>query len=426
MAGRNVGSMLQKHGYTEIKKIGEGSFGQALLVQAKDGSQVVAKMVDVSKASTKERDDATKEGRVLASLKHPFIVRYRENFTDGGWFCILMDYCRGGDLAKQIEIYKKNRQMIEEPQVLRWFTQAMMALKYIHERHILHRDLKPGNFFLSKSGNLKMGDFGIAKVLSSTMACAKTQIGTPYYLSPEVCQEKPYTWGSDIWAMGCVLFEVCQLKVPFDAPSISGLVQKIVRGPVPVPYNHSPVIRELVAIMLNRNAVSRPLADDILKRPQIQAIVRCMLDEVQGQERADAAANRPDLQPAPAAPAAPPPPMPLSARDRMQDKRDGDEFFRQGELVEYYSGTHGKWIAATILKLDSSSGSIIVDLKPSTWITRDKQVGKIRRRKAPPKGGRSPSPAARIASPSPAARAAQNVFSARGPSPRRNARVGGA
>eukprot|EP00438_Fugacium_kawagutii_P007723 Skav217311 [mRNA] locus=scaffold3163:30684:45087:+ [translate_table: standard] len=89
-----------------------------------------------------------------------------------------------GDLSKQIDDARRKRQNIPEGQVLCWFTQAMLALKYIHERHVLHRDLKPGNFFVS-NGALKMGDFGIAKVLSCTLACARTQIGTPYYLSPE-------------------------------------------------------------------------------------------------------------------------------------------------------------------------------------------------------------------------------------------------
>merc|ERR1719240_1391834 len=200
-----------------------------------------------------------REGQLLSTLKHPYIVRYRENFADAGWLCILMDYCDGGDLTKPIEQARRSRTPIKEEQVLRWFTQGMLALKYIHDRHILHRDLKPSNFFLSKSGSLKMGDFGIAKVLSCTIACARTQIGTPYYLSPEVCQEKPYAWSSDIWAMGCILYELCAAKVPFDAPNISGLVQRIVRGPIPtVPQTYSAPVRELCGQMLNRAAKSRP------------------------------------------------------------------------------------------------------------------------------------------------------------------------
>jgi len=377
---RDVPGILAKHGYAEIRKIGEGSFGKAILVQSKDGSRMVCKMVDISKASRKETDDAMKEGQLLATLKHPYIVRYRENYTDKGWFCIIMDYCDGGDLTKQVEYAKRARSPIAEDQILRWFTQAVLALKYLHERHILHRDLKPSNFFLCKNGNLKMGDFGIAKVLSCTIACAKTQIGTPYYLSPEVCLEKPYSWGSDIWAMGCILYELCALKVPFDATNISGLVQKICNGPLPVvPHTYSDFLRALCREMLNRNASVRPSCEDILKRPQVQAMVRRMLDEAQEAQEpaklgstppAETGGNSPkDLPGKPAAPTPGGGPYADSAGS-----------YKQNDQVEYYSGTHNDWLAAVIINADTH-GRIIIDLKPNTWITKEDQAMKVRPRK---------------------------------------------
>merc|ERR1719371_2887 len=164
-----------------------------------------------------------------------------------------MDYAEGGDLFKMIDRVRRACSSLGESQILRWMTQALLALKYIHDKHVLHRDLKSSNFFLSKSNNLKMGDFGIAKVLSCTAACARTQIGTPYYLSPEVCQEKPYTWPSDIWAMGCIFFELCERKVPFDAANISGLVQKICRGPIPIiASDYSDFVKRTCSSMLSR------------------------------------------------------------------------------------------------------------------------------------------------------------------------------
>lgn len=350
---RDVGRILKKHHYDEVKTIGEGSFGRAILVKAEDGSLLVCKMVNVSQASAKETQDAVKEGRLLAAFRHPFIVQYRENFIDNGWLCILMAYCEGGDLTAQIELAKKDKKAINEEQVLRWITQAFLALKYIHEKHVLHRDLKSGNFFLSKSGNLKMGDFGIARVLSCTAACAQTQIGTPYYLSPEVCQEKPYAWPSDIWAMGCILYEMCALQVPFNGPNMIALVQKICRGPTPViPDGYSDFTRQLTYELLNKNPATRPSAENVLQRPRIQSIVRRMFEQ---------------------------------AQNAQEPKNSGSSSsagtYQKGDLVEYYSNTHKDWIAASVVNTDGE-GRIIVDVKPNVWISKEAQAQQVRRQGA--------------------------------------------
>merc|ERR1719230_1806147 len=238
-------------------------------------------MIDISRASKQEKDDALKESQVLSSLKHPYIVRYRESFLEDGWLCIAMDYCEGGDLSDKIKKMRQSGKVFPQEQVLRWFTQAILALKYIHDMHILHRDLKSGNFFLSKSGNIKMGDFGIAKVLECTAACAQTQIGTPYYLSPEICHGKPYSWSSDIWALGVILYELCALKVPFDAPDLKALVQVITKGAVPdLPAEYSDPLRELFQRMLARDASERPRATEVLRQPVVQRVMKQMLNEV--------------------------------------------------------------------------------------------------------------------------------------------------
>merc|ERR1719310_370163 len=226
-------------------------------------------MIDISRASKQEKEDALKESQVLSSLKHPYIVRYRENFLEDGWLCIVMDFCEGGDLSERIKKMRSQRKSFSEEQVLRWFTQAILALKYIHDMKILHRDLKSGNFFLSKSGNLKMGDFGIAKVLECTAACAQTQIGTPYYLSPEICSGKPYNWSSDIWSMGCILHEMCARKVPFDAPDLKSLIRKITSGAPPdLPSEYSAGLRNLGRELLSRNPDDRPQAQEVRSAAQ--------------------------------------------------------------------------------------------------------------------------------------------------------------
>lgn len=110
-----------------------------------------------------------------------------------------------------------------EDLVLSWFTQICLALKHCHDRKILHRDLKSQNIFLTKKNIVKLGDFGIARVLSNTGSKAKTVVGTPYYLSPEIIESHPYSFKSDVWSLGVLLFEMCALQPPFNATSLHQL-----------------------------------------------------------------------------------------------------------------------------------------------------------------------------------------------------------
>ena len=115
-------------------------------------------------------------------------------------------YCEGGNLSRKIKNQKKLKVPFLEEQVLDWFTQLTTAIAYCHGKRVLHRDLKPGNVFLTATNQVKLGDFGIARVLENTMDKAQTVAGTPYFMSPEVCENKPYGAESDIWALGCILY----------------------------------------------------------------------------------------------------------------------------------------------------------------------------------------------------------------------------
>jgi len=122
-----------------------------------------------------------------------------------------MEFCECGDLASAIKDWKKEGGTFSEEEILNWFIQICIALEYIHGRKILHWDIKSQNIFLTSNGTVKLGDFGISKLLETTNEAAMTVVGTPYYMSPEVCENKPYTFKSDVWALGCVLYELCTL-----------------------------------------------------------------------------------------------------------------------------------------------------------------------------------------------------------------------
>lgn len=133
---------------------------------------------------------------------------------------------------------------------------------------------------MTSKGIVKIGDFGIAKVLASTMQNARTVVGTPYYLSPEIVQSKPYNFKSDMWSMGVILYEMCALKPPFDAPSLHFLAMKIVRGAFnPLPSGFSNEMKNLVGQLLNTNEKMRPDVNKVLAMPIMQNRIKVFLTE---------------------------------------------------------------------------------------------------------------------------------------------------
>eukprot|EP00658_Telonema_sp_P-2_P046262 TRINITY_DN3437_c0_g2_i2.p1 TRINITY_DN3437_c0_g2~~TRINITY_DN3437_c0_g2_i2.p1 ORF type:complete len:286 (+),score=63.33 TRINITY_DN3437_c0_g2_i2:229-1086(+) len=269
--------------YREIKLLGRGGFGEAWLVKdKKDSRQYCVKKVNVSRMKPKEIKEAMNEISVLSVLtKHPCIVTYRESFLYQGWLCILMDFAEGGDLHDAVKQMKARKTTFSEETVLDWFVQICLAMKHIHDRKILHRDLKTQNIFLTGNKKLvRVGDFGISKVLSNTGELAKTAIGTPYYLSPEICQEKPYDQKSDIWAMGCLLYELLTLRHAFEGNNMRGLVVKILRGIFPpISSKYSRNARDLVALMLAKDPRKRPTVGQILKKGFIRERISKFLSQ---------------------------------------------------------------------------------------------------------------------------------------------------
>jgi NIMA (never in mitosis gene a)-related kinase len=294
------------------------------LVKDKNEKLFCMKTVDTARMSGKERKQAQNEVKVLSHLKHPYIITYRESFMDNFQLCIVMDYAEGGDLFKVIDRARRKCQSLGEPKILRWMTQSLLALKYLHDKHVLHRDLKSQNIFLSASGRIKLGDFGISKVLESTECFAKTSIGTPYYLAPEICSQKPYSWSADIWALGCILFELCMLRVPFDAQNFKQLCDRITRTRAPgISGPFSASLKEMCAAMLSSDARKRPSAADLLQRPIIQGEIRLMLEEEKqkkesqtAEECVDAAAQAQGQPGQPAQPVQPVQPVPVAQENK--------------------------------------------------------------------------------------------------------------
>uniref|UniRef100_A0A674MY48 Protein kinase domain-containing protein n=1 Tax=Takifugu rubripes TaxID=31033 RepID=A0A674MY48_TAKRU len=262
--------------YSLDKVIGEGSFGRALLVRCKSTrDKYVVKEIQLPKNPSK-LEGSRREAVLLSGMKHPNIVAFREAFEADGLLCIVMEYCSGGDLLQRI-LQQKTTQFCTGD-ILQWFAQMCAATQHIHEKRVLHRDLKSKNIFLTVNGTIKLGDFGSACILSSPRAYAHTYVGTPYYVAPEIWENKPYNNKSDVWSLGCVLYELCTLRHPFQAPSWKSLILKICRGAYPPLPGHLPYeLQFLLKQMFKINPKDRPSVRTILTSHRVSRVLRAHL-----------------------------------------------------------------------------------------------------------------------------------------------------
>ena len=213
--------------YTIKEKLGVGSYGTVYKVLKRgDRHYSVLKQISLFSMDKNQIQEVKNESKILASLNSSFIVKYYESFIDNNNLNIVMEYCDGGDLCNFLNIHTKQGKMMSEDRIWKFFIQMSLGLAFIHSKKVLHRDLKTLNIFLTKDDKVRIGDLGVAKVLSQTNF-AKTFVGTPYYLSPEICEEKPYNEKSDVWALGCILYEMATFKHPFNANNQGALILKI-------------------------------------------------------------------------------------------------------------------------------------------------------------------------------------------------------
>jgi len=217
--------------FESIREIGKGAFSTVSLVKRKADSNIYAmKRVKINQLNIKERENALNEVRILASINHPNIIEYKEAFfdEDSKTLNIIMEFADDGDMDTKIKNHIKNKTFFTEIEIWSYIIQMAKALKSLHNNKIMHRDLKSANVFLNKNGDIKLGDLNVSKVVKTGVAY--TQTGTTYYASPEVWADKPYDTKSDIWSMGCVIYEICALKPPFKGNSLEQLFKSVTKG----------------------------------------------------------------------------------------------------------------------------------------------------------------------------------------------------
>ncbi|CAK5226949.1 unnamed protein product [Aphanomyces euteiches] len=333
--------------YKKLERIGKGSFGAAYLV-AKRGDSSKRFVIKEIQIDPRDQKAALREARLLAALDHPNIIACKEHFTisNNRVLCIVTEYADGGDLRRLLKQYITTGHRMSENQILDLLVQICLALKHVHDRKILHRDIKPENIFLMQSRVVKLGDFGVAKVLSNTMACADTQTGTPYYTSPEICHGLKYNHKTDVWSLGCVLYEMITQTHAFDGRNQKQLFQNIAYST----YDSSrletctPALKKLVMDMLAKTPRDRPSVNAILKLPLLRDRIEERQPVVRGyaaptaamKQRVDAMAAKKERVQA----------LVAKQRKLLQDKKakikDGIDPDKRNEVYIYKSSGHSK------------------------------------------------------------------------------------
>lgn len=248
--------------YEILKPIGKGKFAVVYRARRVDSEEIVAlKRINVDSIDDKAREKCLKEVRLLQSLDHPNVIRYLDSFITENDLVIVFEWAAAGDLKRQLRKAQERGVGFEERVIWKYFSQICDAIQHMHDRRIMHRDLKPANIFLTLDGTVKVGDLGLSRELSEHTVQAHSKVGTPLYMSPEVLRGDGYDFKSDIWSLGCLLYELAQLKSPFKSEGLNLylLFQKISQGDYqPLPDHYSEELKTLAYAMISTKSEDRP------------------------------------------------------------------------------------------------------------------------------------------------------------------------
>jgi len=277
--------------YDILEQIGKGAFGAAWIIQTRGTDSApprryVLKKIPLARLSERQRQLSIQERQLVAALRHPYVVPYHRSWIEKSHtICIVMRHCDGGDLASLAWRAKRRNERFPESQLQLWLAQLLSALAYLHGKRVIHRDVKPGNVFLTSDGDVRLGDFGLARVNDASVKDdnqASSAVGTPHFMSPEILKGDKYGFAADVWSLGCVAYELTTLRQPFTAFNMDGLKRKILTSQ-PAGFNrpgkegeedallYGEGWRSIVRSMLRKAPEDRPSARELLSGQYMSA-----------------------------------------------------------------------------------------------------------------------------------------------------------
>lgn len=258
--------------YEVLELLGSGAFGSVYKVRKKNAGQSFLAMKEMSvhnPALGKTAKDRGKSvGEILnettimkEQLRHPNVVRYHKAFQEKDKLYVIMELVEGAPLGEHFNSLKEKGTRFSEERIWHIFIQIVLGLRYIHkEKHIVHRDLTPNNIMLGENDKVTITDFGLAKQKNPDASKMTSMVGTILYSCPEVVQSQPYGEKADVWASGCILYQMATLQPPFYSSNMLALATKIVEAEYePIPSGqYSDKVSETVSRCLTPNPDGRP------------------------------------------------------------------------------------------------------------------------------------------------------------------------
>ena len=242
------------------------------------------KIIKVSKLTEQEKKKILNKIDILKKIDHPNIITLNNAYytSDNKYLHVITEYADGGDLQMKLDEHKEKKEYFNENILLDWFMQICFSLLFIHDKKIIHRNIKPSNIFLMKQNFAKLGDFEVAKNVSSTYGQTKTIVTTLEYSAPEILNNQKYSFEVDIWSLGVTFYQLITLNYPFEGEDNNEIEKNILERKIkeiPKDCKIDKSFIEIINQMMSLNPKDRPTAEQILEKEIIKSRMDCYLRE---------------------------------------------------------------------------------------------------------------------------------------------------